>query len=370
MCSEFADTGARPCVHEAPQDLTSLLSKDVAEVGGLPFPYCVDCWKQPRIAELLAARFYLEPTIADPCSYGFCDLISQIVRQRAWARDSFARDAKESDLRFRLIEKKSVIEAEMAGKEKTFVENYIRRVLKNRLTNDQARGEGRIIANSTVSLSDDCSRTDRKALSRMAARNVLTELTGGEAGQDDDRSLDQQETLVAPEVEYHENGRGKNKPSEAKQLFDTFQAEALSQIATLTGRRTDGFDTHLDLEKALSKLPDDQQEVFAAIYLENGELLNRPRTYNEATYLTGLTTQQVRTLERKATAALRPVLAPSLLQASGRSLRSCTRCIDSSYLGPLILSRQAKDPSPNDRSHHLALSHRRKTRRRGDGCGL
>ena len=101
------------CAHGylTPQDLTSLLSKDVAEVGGLPSPYCVDCWKQPRIAELLAARFYLEPTIADPCSYGFCDLISQIVRQRAWARDSFARDAKESDLRFRLLEKKSVIEA-------------------------------------------------------------------------------------------------------------------------------------------------------------------------------------------------------------------------------------------------------------------
>lgn len=143
------------CAHGylTPQDLTSLLPKDVAEVGGLPSPYCVDCWKQPRIAELLTARFYLEPTIADPCSYGFCDLISQIVRQRAWARDSFAREAKESDLRFRLIEKKSVIEAEIASKEKPVVENYIRRVLKNRLTNDQARGEGRIIANSTVSLS-------------------------------------------------------------------------------------------------------------------------------------------------------------------------------------------------------------------------
>jgi len=295
-------------------DSMTIPAEVILQACGLASPFCLDCWKQPRISELLADRFYLEPAIADPCSYGFCDLISQIVRQRAWARDSFAREAKESDLRFRLIEKKSVIEAEIASKEKPVVENYIRRVLKNRLTNDQTRGEGRIIANSTVSLPDDWSRTDRKALSRMAARNVLTELTGGEAGQDDDRSLDQQETLVAPEVEYHENSRRKNKPSEAKQLFDTLQAEALSQIATLTGRRTDGFDTHLDLKKALSKLPDDQQEVFAAIYLENGELLSRPRTYNEATYLTGLTTQQVRTLERKATVMLRPLLAPSFFK--------------------------------------------------------
>jgi hypothetical protein len=253
-------------------------------------------------------------TIADQCSHGFCDLIAQIVRKRAWARDSFAREAKESDLRFRLIEKKSVIEAEKASKEKPVVENYVRRVLKNRLTNDQARGEGRIIANSTVLLSDDCSRTDRKALSRIAARNVLTELTGGEAGQDDDRSLDKQETLVAPEVEYHENGRGKNKPSEAKQLFDTLQAEAFSQIATLTGGRKDGFDTHLDLEKALTKMPEDQRTAFAAIYLENGELLNRPRTYGEATLLTGLTLQELRTLERRATEALLPVLAPSFFK--------------------------------------------------------
>lgn len=139
-------------------------------------------------------------------------------------------------------------------------------------------------------------------------------MTGGEAGQDNDRSLDQQETLVASEVEYRDNGRRKNKPSEAKQLFDTLQAVALSQIATLTGRRTDGFDTHLDLEKALSKLPDDQQEVFAAIYLENGELLNRSRTYDEAMFLTGLSLQQVRTLQRKATGALRPLLAPSFFK--------------------------------------------------------
>jgi hypothetical protein len=92
------------------------------------------------------------------------------------------------------------------------------------------------------------------------------------------------------------------------------QAEALSQIATLTGGRKDGFDTHLDLEKALSKLPENQHDVFAAIYLENGELLNRPRTYDEATFLTGLTLQELRTLERRATEALRPVLAPSFFK--------------------------------------------------------
>lgn len=50
-----------------------------------------------------------------------------------------------------------------------------------------------------------------------------------------------------------------------------------------------------DCKKRLTRSwPDDQQEVFAAIYLENGELLNRPRTYVEVTYLTGLTIQRVR----------------------------------------------------------------------------
>jgi DNA-directed RNA polymerase specialized sigma24 family protein len=309
------------CAHGylTPPDLESLPSKDLLRAGALPSPFCLDCWAQPRIADLLAARFYTTPAVANPCTYGFCDLIAQVVRKRAWGRDSFARDAKESDLRFRLLEKKAVIERAIAGKDKAFVENYVRRILKNQLTNDQTRGEGRIIANSTVSLSDDCARTDRKALSRIAARSVLTELTGGEAGQDDDRSLDQQETLVAPEVEYHENGKRKKKPSEAKQLFDTLQAGAMSQIATLTGRRTDGFDTHLDLEKALSKLPEDQETVFAAIYLENGELLNRPRTYDEAHFLTGLTMQEVRTLEQKARQALRPILGPSFFKRRSES---------------------------------------------------
>jgi DNA-directed RNA polymerase sigma subunit (sigma70/sigma32) len=97
-------------------------------------------------------------------------------------------------------------------------------------------------------------------------------------------------------------------------LFDTLVADAFSQIATLTGNRRDGLDTHLDLEKALAKIPTNEQQVFEALYLENGGLLDRPRTYGEAGFLTGPSTQQVRTLERKAIEKLRPALSPAFFK--------------------------------------------------------
>jgi len=256
----------------------------------------------------LAARFYGKPAIADPCAYGFCDIINQVVRKRAWARDSFARQEKESDLRTRLIEKRAIIEKAIAGKDKVFVENYVRRVLKNKLTNDQSRGEGRIISNS-VSLSDGGTpknyRQEQADEYTESAGRALTNVVGGDSSSsDDDLSLDRPDTLVAPEP-------GKKKQSEAKRLFDKMQAEALSQISTLTGGRQDGHDTYMDLEKALSQLPENEQEVFAALFLENGELLADPRTYPDAEILTGYSLQTIRTLERRATQALRPALGPS-----------------------------------------------------------
>ena len=144
----------------------------------------------------------------------------------------------------------------------------------------------------------------------------------------DDLSLDKQSTLVAPEVEFQENGKRKSKRSEEGQLFDSLLADATSQIATLTGGRKDGFETYLDLEKALDKIPDNERQVFEARYLENGELLNRPRTYADAEFLTGLSTQNVRTLERKAIEKLRPALSPAFFKRRTRSLAGCRRWID------------------------------------------
>jgi hypothetical protein len=292
-----------------PPDLAALSSKEVARVGAVPSPHCFDCWAQPEFAELLASKFFDKPTCDEPCLFGFCDIINQVVRKRAWARDSFAREAKESDLRFRLIEKRGIIEKAVAGKDKAFVENYVRRVLKNKLTNDQNRGEGIIVRNSfSLSECDGPNKNYRRQASDEWAGRVLVDAAGGDsASVDDDRSLDKRDTFVAPEPR-------KKRLSEAKQLFDVLRAEALSQISTLTGSRKDGFDTHLDLEKALSKLPKDEHNVFSALFLENGILLNRPRTYSEAEFLTGLSLQTVRTLEKKAVDKLRPILSPSFFK--------------------------------------------------------
>ncbi len=292
-----------------PPDLAALSSREVARVGAVPSPHCFDCWAQPKLAELLASKFFEKPTCDEPCLFGFCDIIDQVVRKRAWGRDSFGREAKESDLRTRLIEKRTIIEKAIAGKDKAFVENYVRRVLKNKLTNDQNRGEDIIVRNSfSLSDNDGPAKSYRRQASDEYASRVLVDATGGDsASQEDDRSLDKPDVLVAPEP--------RNKRlSEAKQLFDALQAEALSQISTLTGGRKDGFDTHLDLEKALSKLPEDEHNVFSALFLENGVLLNRPRTYSEAEFLTGLSLQTVRTLEKKAVDKLRPVLSPSFFK--------------------------------------------------------
>lgn len=298
-----------------PPDLEKLPTQDVVRVGSLVSPFCLTCWADPNIAELLAARFYEKPAWDDPCVYGYCDLISQVAHRRGFARDSFAREGKELDLRVRLIEKKATIEAAIAGKSPEFASNYVRKVLKNRLTNEQTRGEGRIISGSTTSLSDEGFRTDRKALSRRDAGNELLDLTGGDsATQDDDFSLDAKDTLVVSEPEAPEFGKAKRKQSEARNLFDKMQAEALATISTLTGGRRDGHDTYMDLERALLKLPEPEQAVFSALFLENGELLNRPRTYPEAESLTGISIQTIRTLEKRATQALRPALGPAFFK--------------------------------------------------------
>lgn len=103
----------------------------------------------------------------------------------------------------------------------------------------------------------------------------------------------------------------------ARRLFDTMAAEASSQIATLTGGRKDGFETYLDLEKALLRLPQDEKSVFEALWLENGDLLPRSRTYADVEYMLSLTTQTVRTLERRAIEKLRPALSPAFFKRRG-----------------------------------------------------
>lgn len=142
----------------------------------------------------------------------------------------------------------------------------------------------------------------------------MTEATGGDVSSaDDDFTLDEKDTLVAegPGTEPKKSG----KRTEERVLFDTLLQEASTQIATLTGGRKDGFDVHLDLHKALAKLPDDQRSVFVMRWLEeNGQLLSRPRTYPEVQQSLNLSLQTVRTLEFKALQTLKPALGPSFFK--------------------------------------------------------
>jgi DNA-directed RNA polymerase specialized sigma24 family protein len=190
--------------------------------------------------------------------------------------------------------------------------------LKNFLTNEQTTREAWIIQNSVKSLSPEGrAKTSRRESSYEQARDLLTDLTGGSSSsQQDDFSLDEKDALYedAPDTKEVAKSNRKEEASEARKLFDTMMEEASSQIAALTGGRKDGFDTYLDLERALSKIPNAEQEVFTALYMENGELLNRPRSYADAEFLTGLSTQSVRTLERKAIEKLRPALGPSFFK--------------------------------------------------------
>ena len=78
------------------------------------------------------------------------------------------------------------------------------------------------------------------SLSRSFLRSlmimVLTDVTGGDSADlDDDKSLDKKETLISPGHDEPEVQSRKKESSEAKKLFDKLQAEAPSQIATLTG---------------------------------------------------------------------------------------------------------------------------------------
>ncbi len=274
-------------------------------------PYCLDCWSSPDTAKVFSQRFYERPAVADPIAFGFCNLMKSVISKRGFFRDAYTKESKMMDLRLRLLQKRSEIEKAIAGQSPELVTNYIRRVLKNQLTNDQTSSEGKIISNSIKSLSGEVARTDRRALAAADAGNQLTELSGGDTKYDDDNTLDEKDALVQDASAEETPKKGK---SEARALFDTLAAEANSQIAQLTGTRKNGFDSMLDLEHALGKLPDSERVVFDALYCENGELLGRPRTYSEAEFLTGLTLQNVRTLEKRAIQTLRPVLAPSFFK--------------------------------------------------------
>jgi hypothetical protein len=304
------------CIHGFIIDPTEpdLLKADVSQ-------YCLRCWGMH--SALLTSLHCEKPEADEPCKYGFCDLIKKAVRKRGWYRDGDGQESKYLDLRVRLLEKEAVITGAIKGKDKAYIDNYIWRVLKNRLTNDQTSSEGLVIQKSVKSISPDGSPTDRK----QPATN------DGDEPLDSDESLRQKDEKFHDEClqqsgqmmeEFHEwrddepasprsRKRGKT-PSEAKELFNSLMADATSQIATLTGGRKDGFETYLDLEKALSNISDAERSVFEALWLENGQLLTRSRTYADVEYMLGLSTQNVRTLELRAIQKLKPALGPSFFK--------------------------------------------------------
>jgi hypothetical protein len=313
-CGKNQNAPMTNCLHGFIIDPTEpdLLRVDVSK-------YCLRCWD--RHASLLTSLHCHKPDVDEPCKYGFCDLIKKAVRKRGWYRDKDGQESKYLDLRIRLLEKEAVITEKIKGRDKAYIDNYIWRVLKNRLTNDQTSSEGLVIQKSVKSISPDGSPTDRE----QPATN------DGDERLDSDESLRQKDEKFRDECvrqsgemmeEFHKwrdsastrpRKRGKT-PSEAKELFDSLMADASSQIATLTGGRKDGFETYLDLEKALSTISDAERSVFEALWLENGELLARSRTYSDVEYMLGLTNQNVRTLEHRAIQKLKPALGPSFFK--------------------------------------------------------
>src|SRR5919109_1173181 len=130
-------------------------ARQILQTGAKVSPYCLECWSDPVVGEMFAKRFFEKPACSDPCTYGFCDLITQVARKRGFSRDAHGREAKEMDLRIRLLEKKAVIEQATKDKSKLEIDAYILRTLKNFLTNEQTTREAWIIQNSVKSLSPE-----------------------------------------------------------------------------------------------------------------------------------------------------------------------------------------------------------------------
>lgn len=285
-------------------------SADYADFGPLS-PFCADCWQER--SRPLPEQYRSE--IAKPCIYGFCDLITSVARKRGFARDAATREDVEADLRLHLMEKQSEIEVGIAGKSSDHARNYVLRTLKNFLTDKQAKSsEGKVIRNTVKSLSPEgLVKTSRKQAAQEWASDMLTDLTGGDSASiRDDYTLDEKDALFVegPDSE----PKRSSKKTETRYLFDAMLREATSQIATLTGGRNDGFDVRLDLERAVSRLPADECAVFLWLWMENGQLLSRPRSYADVQREMSLSLQNVRTLEIKALQKLKPALGPSFFK--------------------------------------------------------
>jgi DNA-directed RNA polymerase specialized sigma24 family protein len=300
------------CAHKylIPNTLASRRSRQPAAVllkdSRNASPFCLQCWNDPEVATVLQTMLFDRPAADDPCTYGFCDLIQSIARKRGFRRDGDQLESVEQDLRLHLIAQKATIEAALAGKTEEHRRNYIRRVLKNYLTNTQTSSEGIVARNSTKSLSPDGpKKTPWKHERKSIAEEALVELESDSAAQGDDHSLDPQKRTL--EIDDTDAPSGKKKQP-TTHLHGKFY-EATSPIATLTGGRKDGFDIRLDLQRVLPLLSVDQKRVFTTRYLdENGELLNYPRTYSEVESILDLTPQTIRTLERQAREKLRSAL--------------------------------------------------------------
>ena len=310
------------CAHNfliTPQDVKRQSSADYIGDGYLS-NYCSKCWKMRGLE--VPAPYKAE--LDKPFALGFCDLISQVARKRGFTPYSDARADVENDLRLHLMNKQSAIEkgvreeAENQGIDPCnpdLVRNYVRRVLQNFLTDGQKKSSAsKVLRNTTQSLSPEgLPVLTRKQESRQQAGELLTDLTGGcTAAEDDDNTLDQPDALF---VDGPDGGKAKRDGrSEERRLFDTMLEQASSQISHLTGKRTNGFDVNLDLRKALSKLPNDENIVFSYRWMEDGEILARPKTYEEVSRDLNRKTQEIRTLEIRAVQKLRPILGPSFFK--------------------------------------------------------
>jgi len=280
-------------------------------------PSCAACWSEHE--DLLRSWHYQKPDREDPVAFGFCDLISYVVRKRGWYRDQDAAENLENELRAHLLEKREVIEQAFSDSNRNDVERraYVRQLLANRLADLQSKSSESYVARNSESL--DTGKFGKKGFRKEtyyeAGGDFLTEATGGETvGRDDDYSLD----------DAVHKSRGVSKlDRECEALLSAAIRDQYSLISNLGGNKNGhdvagAFDMQQFL-KRLDSLPENERRVFEARFLDpERNFLDRWVPRAEVEKLLGLSAQRVRTLETGARLRMQGYLPQSLRQRMAR----------------------------------------------------
>jgi hypothetical protein len=279
-------------------------------------PFCLNCWIEHE--DLLRSWHYQKPD-DDPIAFGFCDLIAHVVKKHGWCRDDDGAENLQSELRTHLLEKREIIERAFADSTRNDVERraYIQRLLANRLTDLQSKtSESHVIQNSeSLDTGNFGKKGFRKETYYEAGSDYLTEATCGETvGRDDDYSLDDA---------VHKSRGVSSLDRECKALLSAAISEQYSLISNLEGNKNGhdvaGASNVRQFLTRLARIPENERKVFSARFLdEEGNLLDRFVPRGEVEKLLGLSTQNLRTLERSAQLRMQGFLPRSFHQRVAR----------------------------------------------------